>query len=298
MDTRVLQYCVELSQHLNFTKVAENNFITQQALSQAIISLENQLGYKLFNRSNRSVKVTEAGKAFIDRAALGLDSINEGIDAGRLYASGAQGKVVISFTGPSAAAVLRKNMQGFATNHPNVAVELRSMTYKAAFGDLDTGVTDMAFVPYMGQPIDSGVYHVRTFPTGYLCVCVHKDHPLAEKPVIRPEDLLNEVFITTSHNDRLDIRQLIEADIHSFLGGMPVHRLIAHDPISQQVLVSAGYGYALVMNGYRPPIMDENMVLREVEGPKHRHHVAQVWRRDNHNAALTLFAPDERTDEA
>ncbi|MBQ8537616.1 MAG: LysR family transcriptional regulator [Clostridia bacterium] len=297
MDTRVLQYCVELSQHLNFTKVAESNFITQQALSQAIISLENQLGYKLFSRSNRSVKVTEAGKAFIEKAALGLDSISEAVDVGRLYAEGAQGRIALSFTGPSAAAVLQKHMQGFAMTHPNVAVELRSMTYKAAFGELDAGMMDLAFVPYLGQPIDENIYHIKTFPTGYLVVCVNKDHPLAQRPVIHPADLMNEVFITTSHNDRLDIRQLIDADIYSFLGGTPARRLLVHDSVSQQLMVSAGYGYALVMNGYRPPIMDENMVLREVKGSQHRHHVAQVWRRDNHNAALSLFAPDEKIEK-
>lgn len=68
MDLEKLRCCVSLSRHLNFTRAAEENFISQPSMTQKINSLEQELGVQLFRRSNREVSLTEAGRSFVQDA--------------------------------------------------------------------------------------------------------------------------------------------------------------------------------------------------------------------------------------
>ena len=68
MNTFQLQCFLAVAEHLNFTKAAEELHVTHPAVSQQIQSLEKELGAKLFQRSTRSVRMTEAGRLFWDDA--------------------------------------------------------------------------------------------------------------------------------------------------------------------------------------------------------------------------------------
>ncbi|WP_321847149.1 LysR family transcriptional regulator, partial [Paraburkholderia bannensis] len=68
MDTRQLLLAIRLAETLHFGKAAEIENIAQSGLSAQIAKLESELGFSLFERTNRRVIVTEAGKGFIERA--------------------------------------------------------------------------------------------------------------------------------------------------------------------------------------------------------------------------------------
>ena len=65
MNSRQLQYAIALSEIRNFSQVAEKLNISQPALSKQILSLENELGVKLFDRATTPLLVTPAGQQFI-----------------------------------------------------------------------------------------------------------------------------------------------------------------------------------------------------------------------------------------
>ena len=69
MTTKQIDCCIELAKTLNFSRAAENLFISQSTLSQQIMNLESELGVKLFLRTTRDVQITEAGRAFLEEAA-------------------------------------------------------------------------------------------------------------------------------------------------------------------------------------------------------------------------------------
>jgi DNA-binding transcriptional LysR family regulator len=75
MDLRQLEYVLAVSEELNFTRAAERCHIAQSALSHQIGRLERELGSRLFERSSRSVRVTEAGETLAATARQILDSV-------------------------------------------------------------------------------------------------------------------------------------------------------------------------------------------------------------------------------
>ena len=68
MNTRQLQYVIELAKSLNFSQAAEKLGISQPALSKQILHLEEELGIKLFDRATTPKKLTPAGKQFVSGA--------------------------------------------------------------------------------------------------------------------------------------------------------------------------------------------------------------------------------------
>ena len=81
MNTKQLEYFLELAQVLNYRRASERLGITQPTLSKAMEHLENDLGFPLFARSGRSICLTAQGKLFIPYAQEGLHHLEQGIRA-------------------------------------------------------------------------------------------------------------------------------------------------------------------------------------------------------------------------
>ena len=75
MNIKQLEYFIDLSQTLNFTKTAQNFYISQTAITKQIQCLEKDLGIPLFIRSKKSVKLTSEGRIYLPYAKKILEDI-------------------------------------------------------------------------------------------------------------------------------------------------------------------------------------------------------------------------------
>ena len=71
-----MQYFISIVKNNSFTEAAEENYISQSAISQSIKSLEDELGVKLLNRSNRSFTLTNAGEYFYKQSLIITDEVD------------------------------------------------------------------------------------------------------------------------------------------------------------------------------------------------------------------------------
>src|SRR5579863_6338149 len=76
MEIQQLRYVCAIADTGNFSRAAEQCQVTQPSLSQQIRKLEEDLGAKLFDRLGRSVRLTEAGRAFLPHARAILDQMD------------------------------------------------------------------------------------------------------------------------------------------------------------------------------------------------------------------------------
>ena len=79
MDTKQLSLAIRLAETLHFGKTAEIENIAQSGLSTQIAKLEDEIGFKIFNRTNRRVSLTKAGEEFIEKTRLILNDLNKNI---------------------------------------------------------------------------------------------------------------------------------------------------------------------------------------------------------------------------
>ncbi|MCX2682080.1 LysR family transcriptional regulator [Galbibacter sp. EGI 63066] len=99
MELQQIKYFLALSEELHFWKTSERMFITQSALSRQIKALEAELGVQLFERSKRTVKLTEAGMFLRDRWHPMLDEINRVHMQARKIHEGASGFIRMGYPG-------------------------------------------------------------------------------------------------------------------------------------------------------------------------------------------------------
>ena len=119
---RQLFYFVALAEELHFQRAAEREHIAQPAFSEQIRRLERELGVRLFDRTSPYVRLTGAGRLFLDEVRQALTQVKRVAErAGR----GELGHVVVGFIGSAANELTPLILRAFPARYPNVGVELR-----------------------------------------------------------------------------------------------------------------------------------------------------------------------------
>jgi LysR family glycine cleavage system transcriptional activator len=185
--TRALRTLVAAGKHLNFTRAAEEVNLTPAAVSHQIKEFEAQLGFELFQRNNRRVRMTEAGARFIEAVAESIDAMSRAAAAGRKIGRGA---AMIRLTTEStfASRWMMPRLLSFRQAHPDldlrfdVTDELRNFD----LDDVDVGVR-------FGAGQYPGLKSDRLFDNVAVPVC---SPALLEsgKPLGQPRDLFNHAL--------------------------------------------------------------------------------------------------------
>src|ERR1700761_5337343 len=125
MELRHLRYFVRVASELHFGRAAEQLGISQPPLSQQIRMLESELGVQLFERSSRQVRLTVAGRLFLEEAKATLARAEHAINVTRRAASGEVGEIGI---GLSASAlfmpIFSESVTAFRRRYPDVHIDL------------------------------------------------------------------------------------------------------------------------------------------------------------------------------
>ena len=147
MELRHLRYFIAVAEELHFTRAAERLHIGQPPLSHAIQVLEADVGALLFERTKRSVRMTEAGKLFLNDARRILALSERAADTARRAQRGEAGELRIGFTfstplTPLFATVINRYRQQF----PAVSLKLHEMATQGQVEALHQRRLDLGFV--------------------------------------------------------------------------------------------------------------------------------------------------------
>ena len=188
MELRVLNYFLVIARESNFTKAAEQLHITQPTLSRQIAQLEEELGVKLFVRSNHSIILTEAGMMLKRRAQELLSLADKTRKDISYIGQNLEGTLSIGCGEFLANRCLADCIAAFRQEYPQVKYEPSSGNTAKIQDGLERGLLDIGL---LSEPVNVEKYDFIPMPVreqwGAL---VRKDSPLAEKSVIRPQDLV------------------------------------------------------------------------------------------------------------
>lgn len=206
MELRHLRYFVAVAEALNFTRAAERLHTSQPSLSQQIRQIEAELGVLLFQRTRRSVCLTEAGVAFLPEARAVLDRLTQAVAAAR-GASAKPARIVVGFLLSVEGTLLHRLLPEIRRQLPDVRVELRCMTTAEQVAALIRRDIDVAFlrVPQQNQRLNWEL--VLEEP---IHVVVPADHPWAACRTIKPSQLDGTACIGVSEAEAGTLRGVIE----------------------------------------------------------------------------------------
>src|ERR1700691_681939 len=119
-----LEAIVAVSKHRNFRRSAALLGMSPSALSHVIAAVEERLGIRLFNRTTRSVSVSEAGKSFLDRIRPALEEISRAIETANESRNTPAGMLRIIASEVSAGRILEPVMLEFLRRYPDINVDL------------------------------------------------------------------------------------------------------------------------------------------------------------------------------
>lgn len=122
MQLRHIRYLLAVAEHGNFTRAAEALHVSQPTLSQQIIQLEETLGVALLDRSGCTVKVTDAGSAYIEHAGRALRELESGRRAIHDVQDLTRGELRLATTPTFTAYMVGPLLAAFNTRYPGIVV--------------------------------------------------------------------------------------------------------------------------------------------------------------------------------
>ncbi|MBE5807228.1 MAG: LysR family transcriptional regulator [Clostridiales bacterium] len=142
MIHRKIEYFITLAECLSFTQTAAHYSVSQTAISQYISSLEERVGARLFDRTQRSVSLTEAGRYYYSRVKAALSEYDETLSQVRAIAQGYRGSLKVG-VGLYEYCSTEELFSRFLAAHPEIRVDILQYPYSALTAMLRTGQLDV-----------------------------------------------------------------------------------------------------------------------------------------------------------
>ena len=195
MDVKQLRCFMSVAENLNFTKAANQLFVTQSAVSYQIAGLEKQLDLKLFLRDRHTVQLTAAGDVLYQEAKRLVAEFNEAVDKARMTESGMVGKLSIGIL--SSFKFLPSLIKKFRSSYPSIAVTVTRHNMNQLNEALKEGELDLIFTISFAM---ANLRNVRsyTFLPDAAAVFMRPDHPLASRAKLSILDLKKEPIVNLS----------------------------------------------------------------------------------------------------
>jgi LysR family hydrogen peroxide-inducible transcriptional activator len=240
MEFQQLRYVSAIAETGSFSRAAESCRVAQPSLSQQILKLEEDLGAKLFDRLGRSVRLTEAGRAFLPHARSILSQVETARSSVTDKCADVRGSVsvgVIPTVGPY---LMPRCTIAFGKKYPEAKLRIVEETTPILVESLRDLSIDLAILALPLRRKGLELFPVRTEP---LFAVLPKDHPRASTESLALKDLRGESFVML--RDGHCFRDLsIAACIHA---RVTPHIVFESGQFSSLfAMVAAGVGISLV----------------------------------------------------
>ncbi|MEB4615648.1 LysR family transcriptional regulator [Leucobacter sp. M11] len=272
-----------LSEELHFGRAAQRLFTSQPTLSRAISRLEQELGVRLFDRTNRNVALTAAGLAFLRPATEIREAHERAVSSVTPAAVGVGGTVRLAFTGPSSYRLVSRLTAIVARRFPQVTLELVGASFAGE------GLHRL-----VDQNVDAALGRWTTVPDhlsrkplskeGFV-LAVPSTHPLAERTSISFEEVLDEHFVGLIERRPSVLRQRLEELSERYRAPLDI-QWSAPDSWTALALVGSGIGVTFTLTSVRDNTNTPGVRFLELEDRLDPTWLSLAWPTRIENPAL------------
>jgi len=286
LNTTQIKCFLALANTLNFTKAAEQLYMSQPGLSRQIVSLERDLNTQLFIRDQKSVRLTPA-------AALLAQELGE-IEAAYENLIARVQSVGMGYSGTLTLGVLEGQWMGdeftdfcrrFMDEYPNIDFQIQQGSFSDLRRKLTSGEIDIAMTIQFDVADMEGIV-TRRYDSDYAVFAVSRRLPLGQKDHITFDDLLDGTFILISPEDS---RVGTELTLEHFRKSGRYPRRIRYAPnlSTMMMWIDAGMGVGVI--NHQSSIAGNPSIRLITEVPLQEASACVVWKKENLNPAIALF---------
>ena len=290
MEFRQLRYFVAVGEEQHYGRAAKRLRVAQPALTRQIKNLEDEIGFKLFERLPRGVKISAAGKVFLEDGQRIFEQVKEAtIRAGRV-AHGLSGTLRVGFAeSASWHGVVPSSFRKFRDRQPDAELQLNALSSLEQIDAVQSGRLDAGFV-YNFSKIENTLNQIP-IASHDVVLATPKGHELTKLKKLRLRDMVDTNFVWfLRRRGPAYYDSLMNA---CFRGGLKTPHIIQEvlDQATMLSLVSCRLGVAFVTDATRwrrpegvvfLPVTDLNLALP----------LSLVWRKDNVSPLLAKFLAD------
>ena len=288
MNLSQLYYFRKLAELQHYTKAAKELYISQPALSDAIKSLERELGVPLFKREGRNVRLTRYGREFADYVGRALRELDRGIEVMHEYTGKLSGTLKVGALYTVTGDYLPSLIEAF---HEKYSAEVRFEVMQGFSVPLVQGLKDDRYdIVFAAKGLeDEPSLCFEPVSVQQVVVAANEHHPLAAKEKVRLEDLAGHHVVTYRRGTPVgdEMADLLEK-----------HHIPAHFEFDDEITVGGMLSavkddtVALVLNtvGLKPFERVKVVPIDEEEVPYDFHQVYMVYKKaEFKNLALESF---------
>lgn len=283
LDLRLVRYFVTVAHTRHFSRAADQLFISQPALSQAIAKLEKTLEVQLLTRDNRTVELTSIGIQFLDKAEEVLRHAEAALFVVQQARRDRRSVLRVGFI-PGPGANMSRILEEAERIAPHVVIQTRRLDWISQEAAVVAGEVDIAFAR---EPLAASDLEYITVDSEGRYLGVSERHPLAHRESVSIREIADEPIITSSTCPS-EAWQLYWA-VAPRPDGSPIKWGPAVDTVEEMLdVTSRGRGVCItaeaIARGYQHasvsfiPIVDISDTT-----------VAMCWRRDNHAPVVNLM---------
>ncbi len=286
MELRHLRYFVAVAEELHFRRAAERLHVAQPAVSEQVRKLEEELGVRLFDRTQRSVSLTSAGNAMLEEARRVLHQAEVAQAAARNARDQATTRLRIGYVPDSLPRTVSRAMQQLVTSSPLVQISLETGPALRLIADVRAQRLDAAVV---GLPAPAN--GLRATAIGYqnAVAALPVTHPHAVDAAISLERLAPERLVTLPRDTNPAFHNAV-VSICRDAGLSPSLVEIGEPDVEHALLtVATGAGIALLPESAAERYVAPGVRFVPLEGVAPAFESAVLTDRDSSNLATAGF---------
>lgn len=291
MNLNQITYFISVAQLRSFSAAAEENYVTQTAMTQQIRALEETVGCQLIDRSRRPIALTAAGKSFFNDAKQILARMNEAVERANEASTGVTGTLRIGYLKGYERSALSDQLRLFHREVPNVLMTCRREASDRLAAGLQNDEYDIIFTWDSTNLKMNAEYRAAEIEKARLVAAVYASHPYVKRASLSRKDFRGEPIIYMSPSELSDnYGDSVFMELYHKAGYSPNIIFRSTDVESVLIMVAAEEGISILPDYCVKKITDaEGLVFIPMDGEQETEEIHAVWKKTNDNPALHRY---------
>jgi len=281
IDLRHIKYFQAVAEELHFKRAADKLFISQPGLSRQIQFMEKELGVKLFERHNRKVECTAAGKFLFENSTKWSSTFHEVLQRTNEIGKGFTDTLRLGYVGSAMQSVIPQLLRNFQLHRPAVKFTLNELDNSSQIVQLMNDKIDLGFVRLNKVP---SAVEIKTVLKEHFCLVVPSNFHLTKDKLLSMTSLKEESFILFEK----DYSPTYFEEVMSLFIDSGFSPIISHSSVNALTIfkmVENGFGLAVVPQSLKNNF-NMNIKFIELDHFPQRTNLKIVWKKNSTNSLV------------